>query len=155
MLLEILTGEGKSTTVSCLAAILAISGLAVDIVTTSQLLAERDVHEKRYFYQLLGLKVDHNFEENQKNEKKCYSNNTIVYGTPHSFQVDILLHDYKKRGTRGKRPFQVLIIDEVDSLFIDQKEHQTLLATTFPGFYELVKPMKIIWNKICTNPIFM
>lgn len=47
MLLEILTGEGKSTTVSCLAAILTISGLAVDIVTTSQLLAERDVHEKR------------------------------------------------------------------------------------------------------------
>jgi len=43
ILLEILTGEGKSTTVSCLAAILAISGKEVDIVTTSELLAKRDV----------------------------------------------------------------------------------------------------------------
>ena len=61
MLLEILTGEGKSTTISCLAAILTISGLTVDIVTTSQLLAERDVQEKRHFCKILGLDVDHNF----------------------------------------------------------------------------------------------
>lgn len=67
MLLEILTGEGKSTTVSCLAAILTISGFSVDIVTTSPLLASRDVDEKRTFFQLLGLEVAHNFEENQKN----------------------------------------------------------------------------------------
>lgn len=40
-------------------------------------------------------------------------------------------------------------------MFIDQKEQQTLLATTYPGMSELVLPMKIIWNKINSNPIFM
>jgi hypothetical protein len=39
-------------------------------------------------------------------------------------------------------------------LFIDQKGHQTLLGTTYPGFAELAYPMKIIWNKISTNPVF-
>lgn len=62
MLLQILTGEGKSSIVCCLAAILTISGLKVDIVTTSQLLAERDVNEKQRFFNLLGLKTEGNFE---------------------------------------------------------------------------------------------
>jgi preprotein translocase subunit SecA len=69
----------------------------------------------------LGLKVDHNLENNQKGRKECYANNNIVYGTPYNFQVDILLNDYKKKGTRGGREFSVLIVDEVDSMFIDQK----------------------------------
>ena len=36
-------------------------------------------------------------------------------------------------------------------MFIDQKGHQTLLASTFPGFSELIHPMKIIWNKIINS----
>ena len=42
LLLQILTGEGKSITVACLAAILTIRGHYVDVVTTSKILAERD-----------------------------------------------------------------------------------------------------------------
>lgn len=56
-----MTGEGKSTTVSCLAAILTIMGYSVDIVTTSPLLATRDVEEKKKFYKLMELGVAHNF----------------------------------------------------------------------------------------------
>ena len=42
ILLQILTGEGKSTTIACLAAILTMRGFQVDIITTSPLLAKRD-----------------------------------------------------------------------------------------------------------------
>ncbi len=43
----------------------------------------------------------------------------MVYGTTESFQVDILFHEYKNKNTRGQRKFEVLIIDEVDAMFID------------------------------------
>jgi len=42
-LLQILTGEGKSTTIACLSAILVMRGLEVDIITTSPILVKRDV----------------------------------------------------------------------------------------------------------------
>jgi hypothetical protein len=45
-------------------------------------------------------------------------------------------------------------VDEVDSMFIDQKGNQTLLATTYPGFSEFIYPMKVIWNKINSYPIY-
>ncbi len=85
-----MTGEGKSTIIACLAAMLTISGKRVDIVTTNKLLAKRDVEEKKSFYQILNIKVFDNFEENQAGPKSCYTGNNIVYGTPHSFQADIL-----------------------------------------------------------------
>lgn len=135
--LQILTGEGKSTTVACLAAILTVSGLKVDVVTTSQLLAERDVEEQASFFKLMGISTAHNFEHNQRTPKECYSGLTVVYGTPHSYQCDILFDEYKKRGTRNKRPYQVVIVDEVDSMFIDQKSQQTLISSVFPGYEEL------------------
>ena len=102
MLLQVLTGEGKSSIVSSLAAILAISGRNVDVVTTSSILAERDVVEKRTFFELLGLEVAGNSSENQRGTKECYKGGKIVYGTPHTFQVDILLDEYKKLGLVAK-----------------------------------------------------
>lgn len=59
--MEILTGEGKTTIVSCLAAILYMRGYNVDIVTTNTMLAKRDQSEKGGFYSLLGIPVDNNF----------------------------------------------------------------------------------------------
>lgn len=66
--------------------------------------------------------------------RKCYCKGTIVYGTPFSYQVDLLYDEYKKKGTRNGRPYDVGIVDEVDSMFIDEKGNQTLLASTFAGF---------------------
>lgn len=54
----------------------------------------------------------HNFDEHDdKGIKRCYEDQTVIYGTPHSFQVDILFDEYKKKGTRCKRPYSVLIVD--------------------------------------------
>lgn len=60
MLLQILTGEGKSITIACLAAMLAMRGHKVDIITTNKILARRDAEEYKYFFSLMGLKVSHN-----------------------------------------------------------------------------------------------
>lgn len=101
-------------------------GRIVDIITTNKILAKRDVEEKRNFYSLMGINVDHNIQSQNTTQKetkvrKCYEKNTIVYGTPFSYQVDLLFDEYKKRGTRNSRPYDVAIVDEVDSMFVDQK----------------------------------
>jgi hypothetical protein len=40
-------------------------------------------------------------------------------------------------------------------MFIDQKEHETLIASIFPGLSEVIPVMKIIWNRINSNFIFL
>jgi preprotein translocase subunit SecA len=67
-----------------------------------------------------------------------------VYGTPFSYQVDLLFDEYKKRFTGNGRPYDVAIIDEVDSMFIDEKANQTLLSSTFAGFSYLILPIRIL-----------
>lgn len=69
MVLQILTGKGKSITIACLTSILTVSGLKVDIVTTNQLLAERDAQKMRLFFNLMGISTSTNFEDNQKTPK--------------------------------------------------------------------------------------
>ena len=54
---------------------------------------------------------------------------------------------------RNGRPYDVTIIDEVDSMFIDEKANQTLLSTTFAGFHDLVLPMRILWQTIYMHNI--
>lgn len=112
----------------------------------------RDVEEKRKFYQSLAIKVDHNitpesdkYNQGSTKPKSCYSQGTVVYGTPFSYQVDLLYDEYKKKRTRNGRPYDAAIIDEVDSMFIDEKANQTLLSTPYAGFSELVLPMRILW----------
>jgi preprotein translocase subunit SecA len=60
ILFQILTGEGKSSTIACLAAILYMKGHTVDIITTSKMLAKRDAEEKKDCYGLMGIGVSHN-----------------------------------------------------------------------------------------------
>ena len=90
ILLQIMTGEGKSTTIACLAAILTMRGRNVDILTTNKILAKRDVVEKGKFFKVLGIKVTHNIPDsnigNQESlrPRVCYEDKTVVYGTPFS-----------------------------------------------------------------------
>jgi hypothetical protein len=49
--------------------------------------------------------VGHNFSKKEDGPKECYLGRNVVFGTPHSFQVDILLDEYRVRGTRGGRPY--------------------------------------------------
>src|SRR5690606_19913795 len=76
ILLQVSTGEGKSTITSMLSAIFALQGRKVDIITSSSILAERDAEERAGFFNLLGIKVGHNCYKNSQAEikkfKECY-----------------------------------------------------------------------------------
>ena len=72
--MQIATGEGKTTIISALAILLALTGKKIDVVTSSPVLAARDAKERESLYSLFGLTVAENSDKNQYicGPKPCY-----------------------------------------------------------------------------------
>ncbi|CAF2741894.1 unnamed protein product [Rotaria sp. Silwood2] len=145
-LAQIRTGEGKSIIVSMLAVYLSLPPLSkrVDIITTSEILAQRDADEFAPLYQMFHLSVGHNCSD--PSTKPNY-NVHIVYGTVSHFAGDLLRTDfYLQTEIRGNRPYEAAIVDEVDSMFIDQRQHYTQLASLTPGYKSLNVILRFIYS---------
>ncbi|CAG8762971.1 17860_t:CDS:2, partial [Dentiscutata erythropus] len=152
-LLQVSTGEGKSTICAMLASIKALQGEYVDIMTSSPILAKRDADERKSFYEILGIDCASNEGEDLKTDyvinrlpsgeievkKKCYLNK-IVYGDLGRFQFDWLEHEHKKNSTRWNRGFGVVIVDEVDNMMIDDSNRTARLTGSLAGF-EYLNPV--------------
>ncbi|CAF0741412.1 unnamed protein product [Didymodactylos carnosus] len=155
-LLQILTGEGKSTVVSVLAVIKALQGQHVDIVTSAMTLAKRDAQEREKFYKYFKIQVSHNNDETSyvSGPKTCYAAN-IVYGTSSQFQFDLLRHEFSLLHTRtinnstgAARRHDVIIIDEVDSMLIDENNTIARLADQLPGMEWLNSSLYGVWRSV-------
>jgi len=125
--LRINTGEGKSLIIQFFAAYLALQGKKVDIITSNTVLADRDAEDpnKVKFYEKLGLSVG-------CASKDQYKKN-IVYGDTQNFEAGILREEFKEKEVRNGRPFDCIIIDEVDSISLDNIITMTQLTDSFPG----------------------
>ena len=153
-LLEVKTGEGKSCIISMTAATYALMGRSVDIVTNSTELAKRDYEKWEPFYELLGLSVscnsllDCNKDCHEKN-KDCYEKN-IVYGTVGDFSRDILQANFLFKSIRRNRQHDIVLIDEVDSLMIDQGTEYTYLDDNFSkiGLNHVEPFLSLIWYRV-------
>jgi preprotein translocase subunit SecA len=159
-LAQIATGEGKSTIVALLAAIKALQGETVDVVSSSPLLAFRDATEKADFFKLFDLSVASNwYPDESKNKmfrglKSCYSAN-IVYGDASNFQFDLLRHEYKEENTRGERAYQTVIVDEVDSMLIDETSKIASLGSNNPLMSELEVLFSSTWIELCRRQVML
>ncbi|CAG9116150.1 unnamed protein product [Plutella xylostella] len=137
-LAQINTGEGKTTIIAMIAAFHGLHNLQVDIVTTSPVLAVPQCRQLEGFYETLGLTVSHNF-----NNPDGYKSD-ICYGPLLDFEADVLRDECSltqptnplKRRRRGRR-FDIVIADEVDSMFIDGNDHIVRLSGTMPGMNHL------------------
>ena len=127
-LLQISTGEGKTTIVAMLAAAKVLQGEKVDVITSSSILASDGAIKKKDFYATLNLTIG----DNASNEKGCYSKD-IVYGSLDNFQYDFLKDQYKLKGIRQERPFQTVIVDEVDSMLVDEGSKIAMLSENIAG----------------------
>ena len=142
LLSQINTGEGKTTIVSLLATYKSLLGLKVDIICSSITLAESSLKERKKYYDLFNLKsstTKQNEQEKMNKERVCYESD-IVYGDPSSFEADILQWELRQKGGRGNRNFECIIVDEVDSICIDEMFSSTRLVTEFNG-YEYLYPV--------------
>ena len=132
MISEMKTGEGK-TLVSTLPAYLnALTGKGVHIVTVNDYLAKRDSEWMGQIYKFLGLKVGcivHGMNDSER--KEAYSAD-ITYATNNELGFDYLRDNMKFESSQlTQRPFNFAIVDEVDSILID--EARTPLVISGPS----------------------
>ena len=134
---QISTGEGKSAIISCLSAFFGLRGHKVDIITSSTTLAIRDSLEFKEFYQIFNLDVDY-----VKDYQPAPYKADITYGTFLNFEGDLLEEISSNKIIRGDRPYDIIIIDEVDNAFIDCIQGSTQLTHSSKG-YQFLIPMYV------------
>lgn len=142
-LIQVGTGEGKSCIVAMFAAFRAMRGENVDIMSSSSVLAERDLEDWHKFYDILKISVNCN-TNSQGKEKKCYKSQ-VVYGTVEQFAGDWLRHHFHRVDVFGQRTFQCAIVDEVDSLMLDKGHHVVYLSNDVPALQHLNPLLAFIW----------
>ncbi|XP_047128515.1 uncharacterized protein LOC124809060 [Hydra vulgaris] len=148
-LLQVSTGEGKSTMVSMLAIVYALKGKKVDIITSSPVLAERDAKENAKLYNMFDLSTDCNSDKSIyiKGAKDCYEKD-VVYGDTAQFQFDTLREEYSCLGALSTRKCEVAIVDEVDSMLIDDSSKIARLANTMAGMDQLQPIYHFLWQRL-------
>ncbi|MDN3030001.1 MAG: hypothetical protein QMO91_01325 [Candidatus Tisiphia sp.] len=98
---------------------------------------------------LLSLSVTtNNLDENYKSgERECYKAD-IVYGCIGNFQFDYLKDSFLGLKTRADRPFESIVLDEVDSMIIDNASHIAKLSEQLPGMESLKYVYIKIWQEL-------
>ncbi|CAF3389253.1 unnamed protein product [Rotaria sp. Silwood2] len=151
-LCQVNTGEGNTTIISILAALKALQGSKVDVITSNAVLAADAINNKQLYYDLLCLNVAHNnFDDDYQGGKRACYNADIVYGNIGNFQFDHLRDRFLGYETRGSRIFDVVIVDEVDSMIIDNASHIAKLAEPYPGMESLRYIYIKIWQELINS----
>ncbi|CAF4075923.1 unnamed protein product [Rotaria sordida] len=98
---------------------------------------------------MFNLECSHNNDKPnyQTGPKACYKKQ-IVYGEVAQFQFDTLRTYYAELNTLGDRTYDVAIVDEVDSMLIDDSSKIARLATTIPGMDQLQLIYHVLWHEL-------
>ncbi|MCU9612969.1 preprotein translocase subunit SecA [Caldibacillus lycopersici] len=126
---EMKTGEGKTLTSTMPVYLNALSGKGVHVITVNDYLARRDATEMGQLFEFLGLTVGLNLNEMTKEEKRDAYNADITYGTNNEFGFDYLRDNmvlYKEQMVQ--RPLNFAVIDEVDSILIDEARTPLIIS---------------------------
>lgn len=126
---EMRTGEGKTLMATLPAYLNALSDKGVHIVTVNDYLATRDAHTMGQLYEFLGLKVGVILSGMpQSNKREAYAAD-ITYGTNNEFGFDYLRDNMAAQmDDRFQRPLNFGIIDEVDSILIDEARTPLIIS---------------------------
>jgi preprotein translocase subunit SecA len=126
---EMKTGEGKTLVATLAVYLNALPGKGVHVVTVNDYLARRDAEWMAQLYGFLGLTtgiIVHGLDDNQRRE--AY-NSDITYGTNNEFGFDYLRDNMKYRlEDMSQRPFHFAIVDEVDSILIDEARTPLIIS---------------------------
>ncbi|WP_394269693.1 preprotein translocase subunit SecA [Qipengyuania sp.] len=126
---EMRTGEGKTLVATLATYLNAIEGKGVHVVTVNDYLARRDAEWMGRLHQFLGLTIGvivPNLDEFSRRE--AYGSD-ITYGTNNEFGFDYLRDNMKhERSQMVQRPFNFAIVDEVDSILIDEARTPLIIS---------------------------
>ena len=126
---EMRTGEGKTLVATLAVYLNALTGKGVHVVTVNDYLAKRDSEWMGQIYRFLGMSVGsilHGLDDNQRREAYACD---ITYGTNNEFGFDYLRDNMKySMEDMVQRPFNYAIVDEVDSILIDEARTPLIIS---------------------------
>ena len=126
---EMKTGEGKTLTSTMSIYLNAITGLGAHVVTVNEYLSSRDAAEMGQLYNFLGLSVGLNLNSLSKEEKREAYAADVTYSTNNELGFDYLRDNmvlYKE--DKVQRPLHYAVIDEVDSILIDEARTPLIIS---------------------------
>ncbi|MCG7194224.1 preprotein translocase subunit SecA [Fructilactobacillus sanfranciscensis] len=137
---EMKTGEGKTLTATMPVYLNALSGKGVHVVTVNEYLSERDAEQMGQLYNWLGLTVGVNKSDMSPEEKRAAYNADITYSTNSEIGFDYLRDNmvvYEE--DRVQRPLNFALVDEVDSILIDEARTPLIISGQARGANEMYK----------------
>ncbi|MBL3716832.1 preprotein translocase subunit SecA [Lactococcus muris] len=131
---EMRTGEGKTLTATMPVYLNAISGKGVHVVTVNEYLTTRDATEMGELYNWLGLTVGLNLNSKSPEEKREAYNCDITYSTSSELGFDYLRDNMVTRfEDMVQRPLNYALVDEVDSILIDEARTPLIISGQAEG----------------------
>jgi preprotein translocase subunit SecA len=126
---EMRTGEGKTLVATLPAYLNALAGNGVHIITVNDYLASRDAEWMGRLHRFLGLTVGVNLSQMEHDAKQAAYASDITYGTNNEFGFDYLRDNMVySAGERVQRKLSYAIVDEVDSILIDEARTPLIIS---------------------------
>jgi preprotein translocase subunit SecA len=126
---EMRTGEGKTLTATLPAYLNGLTGKGVHVITVNDYLAKRDAETNRSLFEFLGLSVGCNVPGMMPEQKKQAYLADITYGTNNEFGFDYLRDNMAfSIEERVQRPLYYAVVDEVDSILIDEARTPLIIS---------------------------
>lgn len=142
---EMRTGEGKTLTATLPTYLNALSSKGVHVVTVNDYLASRDADWSRKLFSFLGLTVGCNIHGMNHEDKLAAYNADVTYGTNNEFGFDYLRDNMAfSPKDRVQRPLNFAVIDEVDSILIDEARTPLIISGAAEDSSELYKTINTL-----------
>ena len=142
---EMRTGEGKTLVGTLPVYLNALSGQGVHVITVNDYLARRDAEWMSRLYNFLGLSVGINLPDMSKPEKQAAYAADVTYGTNNEYGFDYLRDNMVYEPTeRVQRGLNYALIDEVDSILIDEARTPLIISGQADDNTELYKKINVI-----------
>ncbi|GMM71108.1 preprotein translocase subunit SecA [Alteromonas gracilis] len=146
---EMRTGEGKTLTATLPTYLNALSGKGVHVVTVNDYLARRDAEWSNQLFNFLGMRVGCNVPGMSPQQKREAYQADVTYGTNNEFGFDYLRDNMAfSPQDRVQRPLNYAVVDEVDSILIDEARTPLIISGQAEDSSELYRRINTIIPKL-------
>ncbi len=146
---EMRTGEGKTLVATLAVYLNALTGLGVHVITVNDYLARRDAEWMKPLYEFMGLTVGVCVSGQQPDEKRAAYQADITYGTNNEFGFDYLRDNMAlSKEDRSQRGLAFAVIDEVDSILIDEARTPLIISGAAQDSSEMYKSINLLVPKL-------
>jgi preprotein translocase subunit SecA len=146
---EMRTGEGKTLVATLATYLNALPGTGVHVVTVNDYLAARDADWMSQIYGFLGLTTGVIVPNLTDEQRRAAYHSDITYGTNNEFGFDYLRDNMKyERASMVQRPFNFAIVDEVDSILIDEARTPLIISGPTDDKSDLYRSVNLVVREL-------